>query len=359
MIELALVIGVGTLTVGVLAAFVLRLLPTMRMQLVALALVSVAAPLTAVLATGWVMFHMHDDVKILMVSVGSALSAAIGGLLLAHWIVQPIDALRTASSRLSDGDLSARAPLLARPGELAELATAFNGMAGSLERLFDARRQLIAWASHDLRTPVAAMQAMLEALEDGLAAPADYLPALGEQTQALALLIDDLFELVRIDSGLLTLQLRKAELGDIVDCCLRTLDAEARSRGVELRADVDLNVPPLLVAPDKVERILLNLLTNALRHTPADGSVAVLVETRAADVVVAVEDTGSGLEPGSEGQMFDRFWKLDESRTRTEGSGAGLGLAIARGLVEAHGGRIWAEQRAGGGARIVFALPAP
>jgi signal transduction histidine kinase len=108
------------------------------------------------------------------------------------------------------------------------------------------------------------------------------------------------------------------------------------------------------VAPDKIERVLLNLLTNALRHTPTDGSVAVHVEQLQDEVVVRVEDTGDGLEPEARERMFERFWRSDEART---GSGAGLGLAIARALVEAHGGRIWAENRAEGGARVAFTLP--
>jgi signal transduction histidine kinase len=111
-------------------------------------------------------------------------------------------------------------------------------------------------------------------------------------------------------------------------------------------------------APEKVERVLLNLLTNSLRHTPADGSVAVRCDTLAEEVRVTVEDTGTGLEPGSEQRLFDRFWRADRARSSSRGAGAGLGLAIARGLVEAHGGRIWAERRPGGGAQVSFTLPA-
>jgi signal transduction histidine kinase len=111
----------------------------------------------------------------------------------------------------------------------------------------------------------------------------------------------------------------------------------------------------VIVAPDKVERVLLNLLTNALRHTPSDGSIAVIVAPTDDTVQVAVEDTGDGLPAGN--QIFDGFWKADSARARSDGGGAGLGLAIARGLVEAHDGKIWAESRVGGGARVVFALP--
>ena len=139
--------------IGIAAALLVRLLPTVRLQLIGLTFLAVALPLGAVLASGWVMFHMHDDVKILAVSAASALSAVIGALLVAHWIVKPIDELRVASRKLAGGELSARAPQLERPTELQELAASFNEMATNIEDVFDARRQLVAWASHDLRTP--------------------------------------------------------------------------------------------------------------------------------------------------------------------------------------------------------------
>jgi signal transduction histidine kinase len=226
-------------------------------------------------------------------------------------------------------------------------------MAADLQRLFDARRELVSWASHDLRTPIASMQAMLEAIEDGLAAPDQYLPALHQQVQTLARRVDDLFELARIDSGALTLELHETEVGDLVDACMRSLAAEAASRGVRLEART--TTARVRCEPDKIERVILNLVTNALRHTPSDGAVAVVVSAAGRDVEVSVEDTGEGLEPGAEQTIFDRFWRGDRARS---GDGAGLGLAICRGLVEAHGGRIWAERRREGGARVSFTLPA-
>jgi signal transduction histidine kinase len=355
--DVAAVLALSTLVVGIVAALLVRLLPTVRLQLTGLTVLAVSLPLGAVLASGWVMFHMHDDVKILAVSAASALSAVIGALLVAHWIVQPIEQLRLASRKIASGELAARAPTLERPVELSELAASFNEMATNVEQVFDARRQLDAWASHDLRTPVAAIQAMLEALEDGLASPDEYLPAVREQVQGLSLLIDDLFELACIDAGALTLHLRTTSLGDIVESCLRAVDAQARVRNVRLESRINNATPDIAAAPDKLERVLLNLLTNALRHTPSDGSVAVIVEPAESSVHVAVEDTGSGLGPGGQHRIFEHFWKADDARSRFDGGGAGLGLAIARGLVEAHGGTIWAESRPGGGARVVFALP--
>lgn len=353
MVEIGVVLGLATLVVGVVAALVLRVLPTLRLQLVALALVSAVLPLAAVFGTGLVMFHMHDDIKILAVSSASALAAVAGALLLARWILSAVARLDRASSEIAGGDLAARAPS-AGPKELASLGRSFNQMADSVEQLFDARRELVAWASHDLRTPLASITAMLEALEDGLAEPYEYLPLLRDRARTLSAIVDDLFELARIDAGALTVDLVDAALGRVVTACVRGFEAEALARHIHLETRVDATLPPARCAPQKVERVLFNLLTNALRHTPSDGSIAVLVTASESVVEVAVEDTGEGLPPVTERRMFERFWRGDPSRSA---DGAGLGLAIAQGLIEAQGGRIWAENRPGGGARIAFALP--
>jgi signal transduction histidine kinase len=353
MIGTALLVALATLAVGLVLAYLLRLLPSVRLQLAGLAFLAVLLPLGAVLLSGWVMFHMGEDVKILAVTAASALTAVVAALVLARSIAGSLDRVRAASVQLAGGDLQARAPEEG-PSELAELAASFNEMGAELGRLFDTRRELVAWASHDLRTPLANMQAMLEAIEDGLAQPDEYVPVLQEQVRALSLLVDDLFELARIDAGALTLELRKLPVAPVVSSSLRSIEAEARSRHVRLGAEVDDDVTARF-APDKLERVLMNLLTNALRHTPSDGTVAVLVEPQPTEVRVAVEDTGAGLDAATRERMFERFWRGDQARSSR---GAGLGLAIARGLVEAHGGRIWAEERQGGGARVCFTIPA-
>ncbi len=356
MITLGLTVAGATLGTGLLALLLLRRLPTVRLQLAGLALLAVTLPLGAVLLSGLVMFHMGDDVKILAVTAASAAVAVVVALLLARSIAGRIDNLRTASAALAAGDLAARAPA-SGPREMAELGASFNEMAENVERLFDARRQLVAWASHDLRTPLTSMQAMLEAAEDGLVDPEHYAPAMREQVQTLNMLVDDLFELARIDAGVLTLELRNAPLEGVVHSCLRGFEAQAQARQVNLHASIPHTVPEVRCAPEKVERVLYNLLGNALRHTPSDGSVAVVVAPEGDQVQVSVEDTGEGLDGDAESRMFERFWRGDSARTRATG-GAGLGLAIAQGLVEAQGGRIWAESRPNGGARVSFTLPA-
>jgi signal transduction histidine kinase len=356
MIAFALVVALATLAAGLVAALALRRLPTLRLQLAGLALVAALLPLAAVVLSGVVMFDTGHDMVLLAVAAASSTVALAGAVLVGRAISRPVERLRATSAALAGGDLTARAAPEG-PTELRQLAQDTNEMAGKLEELFDVRRQLVAWASHDLRTPIASLQAMIEALEDGLAEPADYLPTMREQIRSLGMLIDDLFELARIDAGALTLELREAFLPGLVEATVRGLQPQASARHISLEARVGAADGRVLCAPDKVERVLHNLVANALRHTPSDGSVAVLVEPHDAEVVVTVEDTGEGFPPDALRRAFDRFWRADPARSRERG-GAGLGLAIARGLVEAQGGRIWAENRPGGGACISFTLPA-
>ena len=344
-----------TLGIGIAATLAMTLLPTARLQLIAFALVAVLLPLWVVFFTGWAMFHMGDDVKILAVASAAASAAVAVALAIGTSIARRIERLRSASAQLAAGDLTARAPE-SGPRELADLGRAFNEMASSIEGLFDARRELVAAASHDLRTPVASITAMLEAIEDGLADASEYLTPLQEQARRLGSLVEDLFELARIDAGSLAHELHDIRLEPLVESCVRGLEAEARARNVTLDRHFD-GTPAARCAPEQVERVLVNLLTNALRHTPSDGTVAVVLAADDDGVRVSVEDTGEGLTAETARRMFDRFWRGDSART-ADGGGAGLGLAIARGLVQQQGGRIWAEPRENGGARVSFTLPA-
>ena len=355
MIALALAVAAGTLAVGLAATFALRLLPSVRLQLAGFALLSVVLPLLAVLLSGWVMFHMGDDVKILAVAAASASAAVAAALVLSSSIARRDRPPSRGFGRSSPRATSARAhPRTARASSPSSAGRSTRWPA-SLEGLFDARRELVAAASHDLRAPVASIAAMLEAIEDGLATPTEYLAPLQDQARRLTVLVDDLFELARIDAGALLHELEEVALAPLIESCVRGFEAEARVRNVTLERTLEESVPEARCAPEQVERVLLNLLTNALRHTPSDGTVAVTLARAPDHVRVTVEDTGDGLTPEATRRMFDRFWRDDSARQAN--GGAGLGLAIARGLVEAQGGTIWAEQRAGGGAKVSFTLP--
>ena len=170
------------------------------------------------------------------------------------------------------------------------------------------------------------------------------------------MLIDDLFELARIDADDTAFETYGVAVAPLVDVQCRGVRGRGRRPPDRARTRVAAGLPHVEVAPDKIERVLRNLLSNAVRHTPPQGSIVVGAERVNGSVVVAVEDTGEGLPPGAARTMFDRFWREDPERDRNR-EGAGLGLAIAKGLVERHGGTIWAEDRLGGGARIAFTLP--
>lgn len=351
-----LVAVVACVTAGAALAVVsgLRLLPTVRMQLAGLALCCVVLPLLAVLLSGWVMFGMGDDLKILAVSCAAASAAVAAGLLLGRSLGRRVDRLRDTARQFASGDLAARTPV-SGPTELAELSATFNEMATRLAALFDSQSELVAWASHDLRTPVASLKAMVEAVEDGVAAADEYVPQIRAQVLTLESLVEDLFELACIDAGAATLDPEETDLSELVRSCVDELRPEADIDGVGLEARTNGSLPTLC-APQKTARALRNLLSNALRHTPRGGSIVVSVGSNDGFARVSVEDSGEGVPTHAHERMFERFWRGDNARTAGR-AGAGLGLTIARGLVEAQGGEMWAAPRSGGGLEIGFTLP--
>src|SRR5439155_9068124 len=195
------------------------------------------------------------------------------------------------------------------PVELSEVSSAFNEMASRLEELFEARRELVAWASHDLRTPITALQTALEAVEDGVVNAAHYLPAMRENVRTLRRLVDDLFEVAQLDSANVTLDLEEMPVAPVVEASVDGLRSEAAARRIVLETHVGAALPDVRIAPDKVQRVLQNVLTNALRATPAGASIAVVVGSSDGQVVVAVEDPGVGIPDGQEERVFDRFWR--------------------------------------------------
>jgi signal transduction histidine kinase len=350
-----LLVMVIILLAGIVSTVVLRSLPSVRLQLAGLALVAVALPLGAVLLSGMVMFHMGAGLEVLAVALAAGAVGIGGALMVARSITSRLDRVSAASGRLAAGDLGERAPE-GGPSEIAELAASFNAMADHIEEIFDARSQLVAWASHDLRAPVTSLQAMLEAIEDGVVEPVHYVGALQGQVRLLGALVEDLFELASIDGGP-SLELVSVDLCRLAAACAQRFEPEARARGITLRCVLRTEPAPGYCAPEKVERVLTNLITNSLRYTPSGGQVILSVTGAAGVTLISVEDTGIGIDPQSAERVFEPFYRADPARTRSN-EGAGLGLAIARGLIEAQGGRIWAEPPARGGTRICFVLPA-
>ncbi|HEX5504372.1 MAG TPA: ATP-binding protein [Thermomicrobiales bacterium] len=361
--------GLVSLGCGWLALYGVERLPVvgLRYAIPAICALVLLVAFANIAFTAWLMFLSPHDLGLLGLLLGFSL--APGGAvaaLLAGRLGARIERLGAAVRRLAGGDLAARVPE-AGAGELGALESAFNGMAAQLaaataerEGLELARRDLIAAVSHDLRTPLASLRAVVEALNDGvLSDPADvrrYYGLLQGEVERLSLLVDDLFELARLESGALRLDLAPSPVQELIAETLALMAAQADRRGLRLNSEVVGDPPPVLVDGQQITRVLLNLLQNALRHTPADGSVTVRAVPDGAVVRLEVQDTGEGIAPEDLPRVFERFYRGDPARSREAGSG--LGLAIARGIVEAHGGRIWVESAPGAGSRFAFTVPA-
>jgi signal transduction histidine kinase len=343
---------------------------------------AIAAGLTLlnVWLTARMMFINQHDLTLagLLLLFAGGISVSFG-YFLSSSITQKLGELAQASHRVSQGDFAARVVPAGRD-EVAQLAEAFNTMATRLAQadadaraLEAARRDLVAWASHDLRTPLASLRAMLDALADGVVTDpetvARYLQQSQTETARMSALIDDLFELAQMDAGQggVVLRCEPSSLTDLISDTLEAFRARAEARRVRLSGEVAPGLDPVWMAPEKISRVLSNLVENAIRHTPPGGTIEVGARPENDHVRVTVQDSGEGIAPDDLPRVFERFYRGDAARTREQrpaqdggprgSAGAGLGLAIARAVVEAHGGRIWAESEVGGGTRIQFELP--
>ncbi|HEY8987679.1 MAG TPA: ATP-binding protein, partial [Candidatus Limnocylindrales bacterium] len=250
-------------------------------------------------------------------------------------------------------DYSARVDQPVRgPRPVRDLVRAFDTMAARLEADEKQRRSLLADVTHELRTPLAVVQGNVEAIIDGVH-PADeaHLSAILDETRVLTRLIEDLRTLALSEAGSLSLHREPTDLAILAADVATAFDAAARGAGIQVEADIDDSLPLLDVDPVRIREVLSNLVGNAIRHTPAGGTIQVSGRLDGDSVELVVADNGSGIEPDLLPHVFERF-----SRSATTG-GSGLGLAIARGLVELHGGTIAATSRPGGGTRIVVRLP--
>ncbi|MBN1976664.1 MAG: HAMP domain-containing protein [Anaerolineae bacterium] len=288
-------------------------------------------------------------------SVALLVALVLGGLLVRS-ITRPLAQLTTASRAVASGDLDARVPVRSSD-EVGQLAGAFNQMAAGLARAEEARRQQTADIAHELRTPLTVIQGQLEALADGIfPADAGNLEPVLEQTRLLNRLVEDLRTLSLADAGQLTLSLLAVDVGEWVSGVVTGFRAVAAERGVTLNLEVAGGLLEVRIDSGRMAQVVGNVLDNALRHTPEGGLITVEAARQGGDVVVTVTDTGVGVPQEHLGRLFGRFWRGEPSRSRRTG-GSGLGLAIAQRIVEAHGGRIWAENVPAGGLRVGFSLP--
>jgi signal transduction histidine kinase len=368
-----LLMGLFLLAVGlpVLAAVELlvrgrRAAGSLARQLTAGVIVAVALVTLGVGAVALLMFISGHDaltMAVLLVFAGGLTTYSIWTL--SRGVMDDIESVRDGLRAVGDG----RRDMRIQTGggdEIAELAAAANRMTAQLaereeerDAAEQARRGLVAAVSHDLRTPLTSLRLLADAVEDELVEPDTrrrYLEEMSVHIRSLSALIEDLFELSRLEAGDIEWSLQRVRLDELVGETVEAMRAQADAKRVAMQAEVPGDLAPARANPEKLQRVLFNLIQNAIRHTPADGSVTVAAEANGGTVEVEVADTGEGLPPEDRERAFEPFYRGGPGAARAAGDGTGLGLTICRAIVEAHGGEIWfAESRRG--ARVRFSLP--
>jgi len=283
----------------------------------------------------------------------AALLALLTGLAVARRITRPVTRLIAATRAMAGGDRTARVGEIRTAGELRELAAAFDQMAGNLDRQEQIRRNLVADVAHELRTPIAILQAGHEALLDGVAEPTPAeLGSLRDEVLRLARMVGDLQTLAAADAAALNLTRKPADLAELAAAAADSLARRFEAAGIAL--DRQLAAAPVLADPRWLHQVITNLLTNALKFTPPGGQVTITTGTENADAVLRVTDTGQGIPAEDLPRIFDRFFRGQQA---AQISGSGIGLAVAAELVKAHGGRLAAASEVGHGTQLTLSLP--
>ena len=308
----------------------------------------------------------HDLLLAIILLVFAGGMAMVLGYFLSSTVTERIQMLKGAAENLAQGDLQTRVSVNGRD-EVATLAKTFNQMAEQLQaadqkqrELESLRRDLIAWVSHDLQTPLTSMRAILEAVSDGVVEEPEtvkrYLNTAQREVRSLSALIDDLFQMAQLDAGGFPLHQAQASLSDLISDTLESFTELAKQGEITLEGNVDSDVDPVQMDTQALGRVLNNLISNALRHTPPKGRVSVWVRRTGQGAEVTVSDTGEGIRADDLPHIFERFYRSEKSRNRGRG-GAGLGLAIARSIVQAHRGDIRVESEIGKGTQFTFNIP--
>jgi len=310
----------------------------------------------AVLDTHAQLFLKQVQASLVWAALGAAVLSLVLGFATSRLLTAPIARLTAAAQAIAAGDLSQRVDVQSRD-ETGVLGQAFNDMAASLAAAETARKNLIADVSHELRTPLTVVQGNLQAILDGVyPLEMGQVTSLYEETRLLTRLVDDLHDLALADAGQLRLERSASDLADLARAAVAQFGPVAEAGEVALGLSLPEERVVVLGDADRLAQVLRNLLSNALRHTPAGGEVAVDLEARGDTVHLRVRDTGSGIAPEDLPRVFDRFYRGDRSRSR-QGGGAGLGLAIARQLVRAHGGELTVDSKTGEGTTFSITLP--
>ncbi len=369
---MALFLGI-TAFVSALAGYLayrlgwINLSPTLRWTLLGgYALASVLTFFNVWFSAKLMFVSPHDLLLAIVLLIFAGGIAMILGYFFSSTVTERILSLKHAAEKLANGDLQTRVPVNGRD-ELSALSITFNQMAEQLQEadqkqreLENMRRDLVAWASRDLQTPLASMRAILEALADGVVDEPDmvkrYLQTAQKDVMSLSALMDDLFQMSQLDAGGFPLNRAPSSLSDLVSDTLESFSELAYRESVKLEGKVEADVDPVFMDTQAIGRVLNNLISNALRHTSAGGEIRVHAWRTGQGVEVSVRDTGEGIHAEDIPHIFESFYRGEKSRNRGTG-GAGLGLAIARGVVRAHGGDIRVESQWGKGTQFTFYIP--
>lgn len=317
--------------------------------------------------TAKLMFISAHDLTLASILLVFATGIAIFlGYLVSTSVRDKIKLLNWCADSIAKGNLSVRVQIPGRD-EVAELGRAFNSMALQLDEAAQKkaqaekmRRDLVAWIGHDLRTPLASVQAITEALADDVIedeeAEKRYLETAKLNLRELSNLIDDLFEMAQLDAGGLRLQQHENSLSDLISDAVVSLTAKAQAKQINITANIASDLDPVVLDAQRIERVLVNLIGNAIRYSPSGAVVHLDARRNASGVVVSVNDNGDGISKEDLPYIFEQFYRGEKSRNRATG-GSGLGLAISRSIIEAHGGKLTVQSQAGQGSCFSFTLP--
>lgn len=296
-------------------------------------------------------------------TLAALVAAIIASILISRQVVSPMLRMTSLSHRIAEGEYAERLKLpggmqASQVDELDQLALSFNQMAEKLEKVETMRQQLIGDVTHELRTPLTAIKGYLEGVMDGvLPASPETFQQIHSEIDRLQRLVNDLQELSRVESGAVQLELALTSPAGLIDKIQSNFSNQFSEKGIQLLADVEPGIPNILVDSDRIIQVLTNLVGNALQYSSSGGGVNLSVHQDKSEIVFSVKDTGIGISAEQLPYIFNRFYRTDKSRNRASG-GSGIGLTIAKALIQAHHGRIWAESKGEGrGSTFSFSIP--
>lgn len=295
--------------------------------------------------------------SLIYAAVVAGLAALIIALLFSRRILEPLDELATGARRWGSGNLSYRVTPRSQD-EIGELALAFNAMADSLEHAETLRQNMVSDIAHELRTPLTNLRGRIEAIQDGLLAPSsELIGSLHEEVMLFNRLVNDLQDLALAEAGKIRLHTQSVNVETLVDKSILSMKPMLDKKRIAIQNGVPKSLPTVDADPERLGQVLRNLLNNAITYTPNEGLIRVTGQQQNGHVIISVQDNGMGIAPEHLPNVFERFYRTDESRTRATG-GAGLGLAIVKQLVQAHGGSVKVESELGKGSMFSFSIPA-